>query len=133
MTGGEISPRFVGKVDQDLAAARANLAIHVPEIRARLEAGESPEVAFLFFAQTMLRETNAYHLAVMFAASVLTLAERHEHTERMKEFTFRAGFRATVIRHRDCGWFQAVHNDLEPDFVKLLQLAEIHVQECEAR
>ena len=78
MAKGEISPRFVGKVDQDLAAARANLVQHIADMRAMLANGESTEVVFMHFAQTMLRETNAFHLSIMFAAATLTLTQREE-------------------------------------------------------
>lgn len=134
MEKGEISPRYVGKVDQDLATARANLAIHVPEIRARLAAGETPEVVFLFFAQTMLRETHAHHLAIMFAASVLALAKHKDREDTTTGFYFAGtSFRAVSVIHRPCNQTAGViQNRDEPDLDQFRQVAAEHLRSCEA-
>lgn len=131
---GEINPRHVGKVDQDLAAARSNLAIHVADFRTRLDDGEAPEVVFLHFAQTMLRETNAFHLAIMFAASVLTLTERKAKEDTTTGFYFvGTSFRAVSVVHRPCNQTAGViHNRDEPDLDQFRQVAAEHLRSCEA-
>jgi hypothetical protein len=141
MAKGEISPRFVGKVDQDLAAARVNLVQHVADMRKMLADGESTEVVFMHFAQTMLRETNAFHLAIMFAATTLTLAEQKPEDQTfpdapwMYDFYFWGSGKTGDVRlmHRAC------HNCVgvippEPGlgFVHAGKLAELHLQGCHA-
>lgn len=130
MMKGEINPRHVGKVDQDLAAARANLAVHVPEIRARLATGETPEVAFLFFAQTMLRKTNAHHLAIMFSAAVLALAEAQSSDDPMLGFTVEHGVHFAV-RHAKCGRIaHRVHTDDGASLAHFAEIARDHLRKC---
>lgn len=134
MTKGEISPRYVGKVDQDLAAARTNLVQHVADFRKMLDDGESTEVVFMFFAQTMLRETNAFHLAIMFSAAVLTLTERETKEETTTGFYFvGTSFRAVSVIHRPCNQTAGViHNGDEPDLDLFRQVAAEHLRGCEA-
>lgn len=131
---GEINPRYVGKVDQDLAAARSNLTIHTAEFRARLDTGEAPEVVFMHFAQTMLRETNAFHLAIMLSAAVLTSTEREAREKTTTGFYFvGTSFRAISVIHRPCNQTAGVIQSRdEPDLDQFRQVAAKHLRSCEA-
>lgn len=119
MTKGEINPRHVGKVDQDLAAARSNLTLHIADFRRMLDQGETTEVVFLHFAQTMLRETNQFHTAIMFSAAVLTLVEEsargfpadHFWLGDLSGFSIEQGpddGSGCVELHHRCGWHELV-------------------------
>lgn len=134
MAKGEISPRFVGKVDQDLAAARSNLVQHIADMRAMLDDGEATEVVFMHFAQTMLRGTNAFHLAIMFAAAVLTLTERQARENTTTGFYFAGtSFHAVSVIHRPCNQTAGViHNHDEPDLDQFRQVAAEHLRSCES-
>ncbi len=69
-----IPARHVAKVDQDYATARSNLRLHVADVQKFLDRGDSPETAFVGFAQALL-PTGPYHLAVMLAAAVVQLVQ----------------------------------------------------------
>lgn len=130
----ELPPRFVGKIDQDLAAARANLRLHLQDFEKFLNQGDAPEVVFAGFAQAMLRDTNPHHLAIMFSAAVLTLFEHGQREETTTGFYFvGTSFRAMSVIHRPCDQTAGViHNYDEPDLDQFRQVAAEHLRGCEA-
>lgn len=130
-----IPAHLVGPIDQELSTARTNLRIHVGQVQSYLDRGDAPETVFLGFAQEMVREFGHPHVATMLAAAVLSLTERHASTEKMKDFYVAGQTKsfnltgAMLLVHRPCGVVvDTISNELEPDFVKLLQLAELHVR-----
>lgn len=134
MAKHSIPARFVGKVDQDLTTARANLEQHLEDFARFREQGDAPETVFAGFAAAVLRETNPHHLAIMFSAAVLTLFERGQREETTTGFYFvGTSFRAISVIHRPCNQTAGViHNYDEPDLDQFRQVAAEHLRGCEA-
>lgn len=138
MTKHSIPARFVGKVDQDLTTARANLEQHLEDFARFHAQGDAPETVFAGFAAAMLRETNPYHLAIMFSAAVLTLFEREQQTEKDRSSEFKLLVRTIGTTqvfdqvHLKCRRGFVIPVDSEPTQAHFRLVAEDHLRGCEA-
>lgn len=132
----DVPPSSRAKIDQDLAAARDNLAVYQAFVQRHINGGDSAEKVFAMAASDLLREhrDNPEHLAIGLAAAVLALFERGQREETTTGFYFvSTSFRAVSVIHRPCNQTAGViHNYDEPDLDQFRQVAAEHLRGCEA-